>query len=384
MRTWSGVALLDYGEIPQLWHTRLLLAQTNGSSWVILTPDMDMYEEEMSLHNPDLNGFYYAGLAGGIPPHIPAGSVYGFRAMNPLVLGDYMRQGRILADSLRAPAAVVAAPAAGPVAPAAAAVDVADTAMETGGGYAKGSVIVSDPTPLPAGHHLIGDRALIPVAGGAIFAKKMLAAEAARVANDDLRTLPVKFDAEGTRRREFSSAVEKMSGEEPAGGGLQLSGPATCLKMMKAMRDQSFTPITYHEFWLRSGDIPRGDRSIYEHECLSRILEAMACVDQLNLPALQGAELMCRRLQVIREAHRISPSAPDYSAADHFMGWRFRKGQQGVDSDLAAHVANELKAEAAISKEARKAREEANLRRRPNPKSSPKGGGSRGGGGQDQ
>ncbi len=381
----GGVALVDYGEIPQLWHTRLLLSQINGSNWVILTPDLDMYEEEMSLHNPDLNGFYYAGPAGGIPPHIPAGSVYGFRAMNPLVLGDYMRQGRILAESLRGPVVVAAAPAAAPAAHAVPAAGLADTwvAMETGGGYVQGSVVVSDPNPLPMGHQVIGDRALIPVAGGAIFAKKMPAADAARVANDDLRTLAVKFDSEGTRRRDFSSAVEKMCSDEPAGGGLQLTGPATCLKMLKAMRDQSFTPITYHEFWLRTGEIPRGDRSIYEHECLSRILEAMACVDQLNLPALQGAELMCRRLQVIREAHRISPSAPDYSAADHFMGWRFRKGQQGVDSDLAAHVANELKAEAAISKEARKAREEANLRRRPNPKSSSKGGGA-GGGGQDQ
>jgi hypothetical protein len=27
------------------------------------------------------------------------------------------------------------------------------------------------------------------------------------------------------------------------------------------------TPTTYHEFWLRNGDIPRGDRSIYEHDC---------------------------------------------------------------------------------------------------------------------
>ena len=44
------------------------------------------------------------------------------------------------------------------------------------------------------------------------------------------------------------------------------------------------------------------------------------------------------------------------------MGWRFKKQAHGVDSSLAAHVAGELKNEAAISKEARKAREEAQAR----------------------
>ena len=79
-----------------------------------------------------------------------------------------------------------------------------------------------------------------------------------------------------------------------------------------------------------------------------------------------------------QRAHRISPSAPDYSAADHFMGWKFRRTGHGVDADLSAHVANELKTEASIAKEARKAREEQDARRRRNP---PKKGGD---GGQDK
>ncbi|CAK9013540.1 unnamed protein product [Durusdinium trenchii] len=108
----------------------------------------------------------------------------------------------------------------------------------------------------------------------------------------------------------------------------------------------------------------RGDRSIYEHEVLSRILESIATVDQLNVSGLQGVELLVRRLQVIREAHRISPSSPDYSSAEFFMGWKYRKGAHGVDPDLAHHVAAELKSEAMILKESRKAKEEAQARRR--------------------
>ena len=81
------------------------------------------------------------------------------------------------------------------------------------------------------------------------------------------------------------------------------------------------TPSSFHEFGC---DIPKGDRSTYEHECLSRIFESMVCVDQLNPSSLQSAELVIRQTQVIREAHRLSPSAPDYTA-DHFIvSWKSR------------------------------------------------------------
>ena len=58
------------------------------------------------------------------------------------------------------------------------------------------------------------------------------------------------------------------------------------------------------------------------------------------------------------------------------MGWKYRRSGQGVDAGLAAHVAAELKNEAAIAKEARKAREEADHRRR-NPSGPPQGRGER-------
>lgn len=163
------------------------------------------------------------------------------------------------------------------------------------------------------------------------------------LALDDLRTLPVRFDAQGVRRREFNDAVAHMVDGVPQGGGLQLEGPSTALNIVKNLRDQNFTPSSFHEFWMRTADIPRGGRSTYEHECLSRIMEAMITVDQLNIGSLQSSELIMRRLQVIREAHRISPSAPDYSSADHFMGWKWKKATQGIDAGLAAHVAGELK-----------------------------------------
>ena len=206
-----------------------------------------------------------------------------------------------------------------------------------------------------------------------MFVKKVPQTDVARFKLQDLRILPVAFDAQGVRRREFNLCVSLMTDTPPQGGGLQLTGPSTAINVLKGLRDQNFTPTTFHDHWVRTSEIPTGNRSIYEHECLSRILESLVTIDQLNIGALQGVELLVRRMQVIREAHRISPASPDYSAADHFMGWKYKRAAQ-VDADLAAHVATELKNEAAIAKESRKAREEQKQRRQGPPKKGGDGG----------
>lgn len=240
-------------------------------------------------------------------------------------------------------------------------------AVEDAGGRRKGDIVCVDPAPLAAGHVVLGSKALIPDVAGVpdgCFVVKVPQGEVTRYKLDDLRVLPVKFDLQGVRRRDFNDAVASMVDGVPQGGGLQLDGPTTSLNILKGLRDQNLTPTTFHEYWLRTAEIPPGDRSIYEHEWLSRIMESLITVDHLNVCSLQGAELVSRRMQVIREAHRVSPSAPDYSAADYFMGWRWRKSLQGIDPSLSANVATELKNEAAISKEARRAREEQAAHRR--------------------
>ena len=391
----GGLALLNYGEPGPVWHTRALLAHAGGSNWAILTPDWDVYIEELSDTNPDLTGFYYCGPGGAVPAHIDPNHIYGFQPLTPAQLGAFQLQGQVMANAHlgqvpaapAAPAAVAPAPraghlagapaaAAGAPAPVAAAGEPVDTwvALEDGGGFKKGDVICRDPTALPVGHVTLGEKGVLPVQGDNILIKKVKFSEAQLYQLEDLRILPIAFDSQGIRRREFPLAVNAMSDAEPQGGGLLLSGPSTALKLLKGMRDQSFTPSTYHEYWVRSAEISKGDRSVYEHECLSRILESMAVVDQLNIPSLQSAELICRRLQVIREEHRISPHAPDYSASDIMMGWQFRKGGHAIEPGLASHVASELKNEALVAKEARKAREEAESRRKNRPKNKAKGG----------
>lgn len=379
----GATALVNYGEPGPVWHARALLAHAGNNDWAILTPDHDVYVETLAPDNPDFTDFHYCGMNGAVPARINPAHIYGFAGMTPAEFGAFRLQGEALvgvaggvalAPAARGGAVAPAVPigpapvvAAGAAAPPAAGVPDTWVAVEDGGNFKRGDIVISDPNPLPAGHVMLQDRAVIPVPTGCLFVKKVCRADVSGMRLEDLRTLPVRFDNQGVRRMEFHNAVSLMDDTEPQGGGLQLTGPPSALNLLKAMRDQAFSPATFHEHWVRTNEIAKGDRSVYEHEVLSRILESMAVIDQLNIPALQSAELICRRLQVIREAHRISPGQPDYSSADYFMGWRYKKSGQGIDSGLAAHVANELKSDAAIAKESRKAREEQAARRKSRP-----------------
>ena len=350
--------------------------------------------------NPDYTDFIYLGASSAVPARVPRHEIYGFAPMAPGTLANEIHQGRMEANAERlarglgplAPAVAPAAPAAAPAppppvplpgvlgggamgvgappAPPASPAAVAHVihvwvCFETAGGYQRAEIVARDAAPLPPGHVILGDKALIPAKDGSATScgvRRVLERDAVSFKLDDLRVLLVHFDGQGVRRRDFSQAVAMMVDGVPQGGGLQLEGPVTSLNVCKNLRDQSMTPTSFHEFWMRSAEIPKGDRSTYEHECLSRILESLVTVDQLN-SALLGAELVCRRMQVIREAHRISPSSPDYTSADYFMGWKYCRGAHGVDSELSQFVAGEMKNDAVILKEARKAREEAQNRR---------------------
>ena len=156
-----------------------------------------------------------------------------------------------------------------------------------------------------------------------------------------------------------------------------VEGPRTCLSLVRSWRDSGLSGVTHHESWVRGGKIPEGDRSVYEHEVICRVLESMLTVDQLNIGSLQSAELLSRRLQLIEDAHRGSPSNPDYSASDVYMGLATRKDGASTVPAFQKYIANSLKDMSAILKETRKAKEEAKLRRN-NPRRAPGGAGADG------
>lgn len=360
----GDICYVDYGEIPMTIHVRLLGCHIDQNLWAIITPDGDIYDEEMSNRNPDFVNFIYGGpgLGGAVPPGIPPGSVYGFGAISAIQYQQYMAQARVYAAGARAamglapagapaPASVAAAPVAGPEDP------EVWVSLENEPPYYAGQIVVTAHSALPVGHVVLGsNKALIPSGAHALAIKKVKMSEVSTFEAKDLRVVPIKFDSQGLRSRPFAETVALMSQDTMDGGELQLEGPATSLSVLKSLCLRNLTPITDHERWIRSSEISKKDRSIYEMEVISKVIEAMVMVDQLNVPNLKSGELLLRRWQLIKEVHRLSPQAPDYSASDFFMGW---EQESGVQQSLSKYVADQLKDQAAIAKESRKAKEEA-------------------------
>ena len=380
----GDIVFVDYGEVPQVIHTRLVGAHVHNDLYVIVTPDHDVYEEQLSNANPDFVAYHYGGPGlGAVPPAgVNPGRVYGFRALSAVQYQQLMHQARVYAAGLRMGLGLPvagAAPAQVPAAPAAEAPALVWVAMETRGTTQVGTVVYAEGQALPPGSLQQGDRAIVNASdGSALCIKRIPKDSVGSMECRDLRVLETRFDMQGSRRVDFADAVARMTTNAMPGGGLQLDGPASSLDVLKGMVARGLTPVTDHERWVRANELPRGDRSVYEMEVITRVLEAFVMIDQINVPNLTGCELLLRRWQLIREAHRISPGAPDYSSSDIFMGWSYRRGD-GVHQGLAKFVADELKDQAAIAKETRKAKEEAAQRQkggRGNPRKTGEAGGA--------
>mmetsp|Transcript_74297 Transcript_74297/g.177015 ORF Transcript_74297/g.177015 Transcript_74297/m.177015 type:complete len:387 (-) Transcript_74297:3566-4726(-) len=368
---------------PPLYHERLCtaVAPAGNGLLAVVTPDDDHYVEQYVLTNPDLFDIRFLGLPGGTPEGIQPDRIYRFRDVpRGARLHQLLRDGAMLVGA-PPPPPIPALRGAGPggeaagVAPAAA----ARAARRAPEGYVW--VAVEDAVGLKRGQEIedlgpdaliLGDVCVFRTELGAGCARQITRAEMESFAHDDLRVLPVKYDNQGRRRRAYNECVDLINDEEPE-GGLEVQGGRVVAWALREWRDHGLTPITHHDAWVRSSGVAKSDRSVHEHNILSRIVHAALCTDQLNLPACLWGELALRRIMLIEDAHRTNASQPDYSAAEFYLG-QASTASITVSPDLRRHVAAELKREAEVSKEARKAREEAKLGRqkgKDNPSAAP-------------
>ena len=150
--------------------------------------------------------------------------------------------------------------------------------------------------------------------------------------------------------------------EEPfSEADFPIAPPRSAFWWLSAVRRAGTSPMARHNKWINESGVSLGDRSVYEHEILSEAIEMLVCFDQVQVCNLAGCELLIRRLQLIEEAHVLSPGAPSYEGSEHWLGTGRRKGGVLVAPALAKHVAEKVRDEHAVAKERRKAREERRL-----------------------
>ena len=76
--TYAYVRYDEQGPPGELWHERLILSWVVASLYVVLTPDYDMFIEQLDVANADLSGLRFGAPGGGLPVGLAGGRVYRF------------------------------------------------------------------------------------------------------------------------------------------------------------------------------------------------------------------------------------------------------------------------------------------------------------------
>lgn len=388
----GDVLYVNYGEVPVLHHTRVVLATVDDlvHDYVILTPDLDVYVEKLHDSNPDFISVHPAGPNGAVPPAIAGQNIYGFRPLTAAEFARFTQEGReeAVAERNRRGLRAHAGGAEDNIWVLAEMVEgkqIGDQVVPPAGcpqidGH---GLMVMEGPPGVSRPRLI--RILAPSELGTFCDERIVLARASVAkdgdelsASDDLRTMEVHYSQNGERRRGFKDAVGAMTQVEMEGFPFE---PRTCLEYLKAVTSLSESAYAQHLAWVQQARIPEGSRAIYEDEVLAQILDVAVSFDCLNVANLASFELLVRRRQLIADAHSLNPSAPSYDGADYYLGNRYKHGGGIIVPSLTEHVSKRLQADSQILKERRKLEEAKGRGRGRGP---PRGRGQGGGGDQQQ
>ena len=370
----GDVVYLDYGEAPRVVHTRLVtgVVDTSTFEFTILTPDHDEYIEVLDASNTDLVGIHFAGAGGGLPPGVPGNVVYAFAPMTAAELARWISRGRAAAEAERNRRGL------GPVNPPAQNVQPANTKVWVLCNMVEGHKI-GETVQTPPNMVTLGDYGLMTLADSSgqmqtvmvkhldhqdvpAFCESQIqlarSSEATegddRYAGEDIRTLAVKYSINGERQRSVKESIAEMVQVEIDDFPYD---PRTSLEYLRGVTSVSESNYSQHLAWVQQSRIPEGSRAIFEDETLAKILDIAISYDCLNISNLASFELLCRRRQLIGEAHSYNPASPSYQGADFWLGDKYKHGGAIVVPSLSEHVSKKLQAESAIVKERRKLEE---------------------------
>ena len=133
----DGIALLEYDVGGRRGiHERLILQHLSGDEYAVLTPDGDVYIEEMAVTNSELRSFRVRPAPEILPPGVNPADVYALPAYSPADLAGFRAEAQRVVNAetaARRGAAVVAAQPVAAVAPVGAAAVVLSAVVRTPG-----------------------------------------------------------------------------------------------------------------------------------------------------------------------------------------------------------------------------------------------------------
>ena len=357
---------------PVLWHERWVLEHIERDEYVVVTPDEDIYVEELSLLNSDLRSIRVRAAQGAALPGIPAAEMYELPAWTAAQVAPLRAEASRVAAAERGQrggGAVAAAPVAG--AAGAAAIAQAHPvgvlrwlAAETLGDRQYGNEVVEVTVPKVKGAKHVQDLGN----GVMLFVECVdggdVKAFIGRAARGDPRVLEQKLNSLDQAERSLQE-VAQTAVEKPV--SWTLPGPRTSRWCMNYLAVEGLGFEGHHERVRQICKVDSTAWGIAEHFQVSMALRQALCVDQLNGTNLLSVEIQFRRLQTIEFSYaekarenenRSMPGKLSLEEQSSFGGVTRQFSTLMICPSLLEHVRAETEKEAVLAKSLRKAREE--------------------------
>jgi len=151
----------------------------------------------------------------------------------------------------------------------------------------------------------------------------------------DVRTLPVDYDDQGERWKDYKKAIGEMTVE--VYGDSPVEGPVTAVSLLKHMWKHGGNPRLWLDVFMREKNLAANDRVVHELRVLLDAIYFLACYDQLNAGALACAEVLCRRISAIVDAYAVAGRPPNWAMAAYYTGQK--SAADGVSPSLRNYVA---------------------------------------------
>ena len=351
-----------------------------GRGWhVILTPDHDLYAEQISLENDEIQAFRL-GQGEQLPAGLTEANTYRFRRMPDEPMMHQLRR-----DAAHAAAAMTVAlgAVAGAPAPAAAPMVAAAAAFAPGGDdevwvrvESEGQKIRGEIVTITGNKILHGNIGLKPDGAQHFAIRRVKRTEigeyAGREAAADARLLGITFQGTARSDRQWRDLSREVRQEDFS--DWVVPGPRTASWCVQYINRKNGGPTDHHKWWSQAHGLKPDSWGMAEHDNLSKVLDRLGRYDGLDLTNLSGAELIFRRLQLIEYVYsergpgggkgsskgdkkKDDPANLTYEATI-FGGAHKEYGDCMVAPSLLEYVAKEVESEAAVMKSVRKAREE--------------------------
>ena len=130
-------------------------------------------------------------------------------------------------------------------------------------------------------------------------------------------------------------------------------GPSAAAEVLEGVRGAGRELITYDEYWASTSGVNQGSNMRLLHKTIFHALALLQTYDQVDVPALAGAEYLARRAIQVQRAVKSNPKSPSFIGLEKMCDHALDEGQGLATQDFTKHFSEQSEVDARIMKQQR-------------------------------